>query len=138
MDVILPKFLGQALAECPQTVLTGRESTSDHSTPKTSGRTGEKQSPTSTALIDSVLLESCYDFTRKGEGGDDVAFDATLNIVLGDVKEVLPNTMAGVPQCDTDFSLFRGGPLVLTDSLEEVCNVGVGVSVDGESSRLCE
>ena len=138
MDVILPKLLGQTLAECPQTVLTGRESTSDHSTPKTSGRTGEKQSPTSTALIDSVLPESCYDFTRKGEGGDDVAFDATLDVVLGDVEEVLPNTMTGVPKCNSYFSFFRGGPLVLTDSLEKVCNVGVGVSVDGESSRLCE
>ena len=136
MDVILPKLLGQTLAECPQTVLTGRESTSDHSTPKTSGRTGEKQSPTSTALIDSVLLESCYDFTRKGEGGDDVAFDATLDVVLGDVEEVLPNAMAGVPKCDSDFSLFGGGPLVLTDSLEKVCNVGIGVSLDWESSRL--
>ena len=136
MDVILPKFLGQALAECPQTVLTGRESTSDHSTSKTSGGTREKQSPTSAAFIDSVLLEGRDDFTRKGEGGDDVAFDATLDVVLGDVEEVLPNAMTGVPKCDSDFSLFGGRPLVLTDSLEKVCNVGIGVSLDWESSRL--
>ena len=138
MDVILPKLLGQTLTECPQTVLTGRESTSDHSTSKTSSGTREKQSPTSAAFIDSVLLEGRDDFTRKGEGGDDVAFDATLDVVLGDVEEVLPNAMTSVPQCDSDFSIFRGGPLVLTDGLEEVCNVGVGVSVDEESSRLYE
>ena len=27
---------------------------------------------------------------------------------------------------------------MLTDSLKKVCNVGVGISVDGESSHLCE
>lgn len=101
MDVILSEFLVQALRQSAQTELARCESARGGIAPQRRSCTREYQRATLADLIELISLESRDGKAREREGGTDVRVQRLGDFFICNLQERLPDTMTGVPDCDT-------------------------------------
>ena len=105
MNVLFSKLFRETLAERANAKLACGERASGDVSAKGGGGTSEDEGAPRAILVEVVLFEGQDCATGKGEGGGDIDLEGGLDVLLCDVKEVLPDAVTGVPDGDTELGL---------------------------------
>ena len=128
MNVFLPEFLREALAERADAVLPCGEGTGEHVPAEARGGPGEDECPSGAVLVEHVLFQGQDDLPREREPGGDVNFKRRLDVLLCDCKERPEDVDANIPQRHTQLCLLWRGPCMPQVLVEYLRHGGVAVS----------
>lgn len=135
MDILLPKFFAQALAQRPQRELARGKDARRHVPPNARCRSSENQRPAVSLCVNRVLLEVLDDLVRERKRPVDVCIDDRLDVRLVHFEERLPHTCRCIVQRGAHLAGPIIRPLVRPDGREDVREVLVAVGLDRE--RRC-
>jgi hypothetical protein len=106
MDIFLPKLLIQALCEGAQRKLSRREHRRGLVPAQRGGRAREQERAALAVLVEGLPLKRADRLARKRKGGLDVRVRRSVQFLLGDLQERLPDPETRVEERYADVGVW--------------------------------